>query len=169
MNDSEPFQRARASALRSLARRPRSEAEIAARLARGYPPGVVDAVIDDLAAAGHTDDAQFAALWTESRSRHNPRSASTIRRELLAKGIDRDLAESAVSGVDDDRAARVAGAKHARRLRRCDRDAFRSRMWAYLRRRGFSPALSRSVTDDLWDETRNGDDPKEPMTPEVDT
>ena len=154
MNDSEPFQRASAAALRYLSHRPRSEAEVRTRLARRFPPNVVDSVIEELSLRGLTDDSKFAALWADSRSRHSPRSAFAIRRELTAKGVSQELADSAIRDIDDRDAAYTAGAKHARRLGGSDHAAFRRRMWGYLRRRGFSPSISRSVIAHLWDERR---------------
>ena len=59
MNDSEPFQRASAAALRYLSHRPRSEAEVRTRLARRFPPNVVDSVMEELSLRGLTDDSKL--------------------------------------------------------------------------------------------------------------
>ena len=152
MNDSEPFQRASAAALRYLAYRPRSESEVRNRLMGRFSPDVVDSVIDDLVRQGLADDARFAGLWTDSRNRLNPRSASAIRRELISKGVARDIAENAVREVSDGDAAYAAGAKHARRLSESDFHTFRRRLWGYLRRRGFSSSVSLATIARLWDE-----------------
>lgn len=156
MNDSEPFKRASVAARRYLAYRPRSESEVRKRLTGRFPPEIVDFVIDDLVERGLADDARFAELWADSRNRLNPRSASAIRRELISKGVARDLAEHAVREVDDRDAAYAAGAKHARRLRESDSHTFRGRLWGYLRRRGFSSSVSRGTIDRLWDERQEG-------------
>ena len=156
MNDSEPFKRASAAAQRYLAYRPRSESEVRKRLTGRFPPEIVDSVIGDLVERGLADDAGFAELWADSRSRLNPRSASAIRRELISKGVARDLAEHAVRDVDDVDAAYAAGSKHARRLSQSDSQTFRRRLWGYLRRRGFSSSVSRGTIDRLWDERQEG-------------
>lgn len=156
MNESEPFKRASAAARRYLAYRPRSESEVRKRLKGRFPPEIVDSVIEDLVERGLADDAGFAELWADSRSRLNPRSASAIRRELISKGVSRDLAEHAVRDVDDGDAAYAAGTKHARRLIESDFHTFRGRLWGYLRRRGFSSSVSRATIDRLWDERQEG-------------
>jgi len=156
MNDSEPFKRASAAARRYLAYRPRSESEVRKRLTRGFPPEIVDSVIEDMVERGLAGDSGFAELWADSRSRLNPRSASAIRRELVSKGVSRDLAEHAVRDVDDGDAAYAAGTKHARRMSDADFHTFRGRLWGYLRRRGFSSSVSRATIDRLWDERQDG-------------
>ena len=163
MNDSEPFKRASAAALRYLAYRPRSESEVRKRLMGRFPPDIVEGVIDGLAQRGLADDTRFAELWADSRNRLNPRSASAIRRELVSKGVARDIAECAVREVDDQDAAYSAGSKHARRLSEADSTTFRRRLWGYLRRRGFSSSVSRGTIDRLWDERQeSADDPESP-------
>jgi regulatory protein len=156
MNDSEPLKRASAAARRYLAYRPRSESEVRKRLTGRFPPEIVDYVINDLVERGLAGDAVFAELWADSRSRLNPRSASAIRRELTSKGVSRDIAEHAVRDVDDGDAAYTAGTKHARRLIESDFNTFRSRLWGYLLRRGFSSSVCRATIDRLWDEREEG-------------
>ena len=142
MNDSESYQRAAAAASRLLFHRPRSSAEIRTRLNQRFPGHVVDRVVESLESRGALDDAAFARLWTEARDANNPRSASAIKRELLAKGISRDLALAAVGGVDDLHNAHRAALKASRRLEDATSVVFRRRLWGYLRRRGFSDPLA---------------------------
>ena len=152
MNDSESFQRATSAALRFLSYRPRSEAEIRARLRRRFPAHVIEQVMESLADRSLTDDARFARLWADNRTALNPRSGAAIRRELVSKGVDRDVAEAAVGDVDDQESAFLAGAKPARRLEQADFATFRRRLWGYLKRRGFSDSTVRNTIARLWDE-----------------
>ena len=101
MNDDPPLQHAHLAALRFLSYRPRSKAEVRTRLRRSFPADVVDRVIDDLAYRSLVDDRSFARLWRDNRDSLNPRSAASIKRELISKGIARDLAQSTVDDVDD--------------------------------------------------------------------
>ena len=149
MNDSESFQRAAAAASRLLSYRPRSAAEVRTRLNQRFPSQVVDRVVESLESSGALDDAAFARLWADARDANNPRSASAIKRELLAKGISRDLASAAVEGVEDPHSAHRAALKASRRLEDATPATFRRRLWGYLRRRGFSETITRATIDKL--------------------
>ena len=152
MSDSEPFQRASAAALRFLSYRPRSEAEIRIRLQRRFPPHVVEQVIEALTDQDLVDDYKFAELWRDSRTSLNPRSAAAIRRELIEKGVDREIADDAVRDIDDLESAYRAGLKLARRLHQADFATFRRRLWGYLQRRGFNGSVARHIIARLWKE-----------------
>jgi len=151
--DTEPFRRAHASALRLLSYKPRSEAEVQARLRHRFPPDVVETVVRSLKERSLVDDAAFARAWAESRSSHRPRSAWAVKRELMSKGVDRTLAEDSVRGIDDDDGAYRAALPQARRLAEEGFDTFRRRLWGYLKRRGYSDSVSRRAIDQLWEET----------------
>lgn len=75
-----------------LAAQPRSVVETRAHLtAAGYDPTLVEIAIERLLELRILDDRAFAGAWIESRDRTRPRSASALRRELEAKGIDEAL------------------------------------------------------------------------------
>ena len=156
MKDSDPFQRASNAALRFLSHRPRSEAEVRTRLGRRFPPAIVDRVLDDLKDRGLVNDAEFASLWRDSRSSFNPRSAASIRRELAAKGVDRDIADDAVRNMDDLDGACRAGRRLAQRLASSDFTSFHGRLRGHLHRRGFNTSVARKAISLLWNEQRAG-------------
>ena len=150
MSDADPSQRARAATLRLLSYRPRSEAEVRVHLRRRFDSPVVEKVIDTLVEQSLLDDIAFARLWSESRHSHHPRSAWAVKRELTAKGVDRDIAAEAVEDIDDEESAYRAGLRLAQKLEEADIRTFRRKIWGYLRRRGFSESVSRHTTDRLW-------------------
>ena len=152
MNDSGPSERARAAALRFLAYRPRSEAEVRARLQRRFPAPLVEQVITRLREQELVDDAKFAQLWSDSRDSSKPRSAWAIKRELIAKGVDGGLASEAVQEIDDNESAYRAGLKPARKNMEAGYPTFRRRLREYLHRRGFSDSVSRRTIERLWAE-----------------
>ena len=152
MNDDENFQRAKAAALRFLAYRPRSAAEVRSRLTRRFSRPLTERVMESLAEQSLVDDTKFARLWRQSRESSNPRSATAIRRELASKGVSKDIADEASRDVDDRDSAYRAGLKHARRLEGANFDTFRRRLWGFLARRGFSRSIARETGDRLWDE-----------------
>ncbi len=138
------------SALNMLARRPRAEAELRARLVAKFDPETADLAIAQLKACGVVDDAEFAKSWASYRVRHSPRAARAIRAELVQKGVPRDFAESAVENLDDDSTARRAADKFARRLARDDYEKFHRRLRDHLRRRGYAHAAARRAAFQAW-------------------
>ena len=149
-SDSDQKRRASASAIRHLARKPRTEAEVRNLLRRKFPQNIVEQVVADLCDRSLIDDAEFARLWTESRLRTKPRSAWLIKRELLKKGVRRDLADAAVSDCNDSENAYRAASEYSRRLDGADYETFHRRLYGYMGRRGFSDATCRSVISSLW-------------------
>lgn len=160
MRDDRQYQKARDAALRLLTHRPRSEAEVRTRLAQRFPDQVVERALESLREQSFINDVEFAKLWTESRDNHNPRSAATIRRELVSKGVEQATAERAVADVDDAESAYRVASKFSRRLAESDYQSFHRRLWGHLQRRGYSATVSRRTTARLWEEmTANSEDP----------
>ena len=157
-SDSDSTRRATSAAIRFVSYRPRTEAEVRARLCRHYPLQIVDTVVQSLVDRALIDDSQFAQGWADSRYRLKPRSAAAIRRELAKKGISRTQAEEAVRDLDDYSSAYRAGSKHARLLTDHTFTTFKRRMWAYLQRRGFNSTVTRSTVDCLWKESHADDE-----------
>jgi regulatory protein len=137
-----------AAALRFIEVRSRSVEEVRRRLTRaGYPSALVDGAVRRLSELGVLDDEAFARSWLESRDRARPRGEAVLRRELLAKGIDRTLVDELLaergegSGRDVDlAAAERLLASRARSLERAaDPRVRRQRAYALLARNGFDP------------------------------
>lgn len=149
-SDSDQTRRASASAIRFLARRPRTAAEVRTHLCRKFPHDIAEQVVADLCDRSLINDAEFARLWTESRLRNKPRSAWLVKRELMNKGVSRGLAEAAVRECDDSESAYRAASSYARRLDGADYETFHRRLYGYMGRRGFSKSTSRNVISNLW-------------------
>ena len=80
----------------------------------------------------------------------------------MSKGIDRAVADEAVGGIDDEESAYRAGLAPARRLAQGELPTFRRRLWGYLRRRGYSPSVSRRTINRLWAEMNSESEQQEP-------
>lgn len=143
-------ERAFHAALRYLAQRPRTVAQVRDRLGRRFDGTTVAAVTDRLLQEGLLNDEAFARLWKEGRERHQPRSGALIRKELLGKGVSREVADHAAASVDDEATAYRAGLHHARHLGEADYRTFQRRMGQYLQRRGFSSGVIRHTLACLW-------------------
>lgn len=144
-------------AVRLLARRPYSAAEIRRSLAsKEIASGVIDEVLRRLELLGYVDDYAFAQYWVENRERFRPRGARALRYELRQKGIADAIIQQALDGFDSGEFAYAAARDQARRLRGLDRRTFRTRMSGFLARRGFEYGTVREVVDRLiheYDET----------------
>ncbi len=147
------FQNCMAAALRFLHYRPRSEREIRQRLrSRRYKPALVEQVVSKLRQQGYIDDPAFARYWVENRVAFSPRSRRMIRQELMHKGVESEIIESAVEDVDDFANARRAGLKKGARLASKDYDRFKQGMYDYLKAQGFNHDTIMQAIECLWEE-----------------
>lgn len=93
-------ERATAAASASLARRPHSRAELAAKLARrGVDPRAAAAALDRLATLGVQSDAEFAAAFVRGKWRAGLWAPGRIAGELAARGVDRAHRDEALASV----------------------------------------------------------------------
>ena len=143
-------------ALRFLAVRPRSVAEVRHSLeTRQIPTDVTDSVIQRLLAAGYLDDQAFAQFWVADRERFKPRAPVALRQELRLKGVAEDIIAQALGSLDSESSAYRAGATYAWRLSNLDQRTFREKLGNHLLRRGFRYDIVWPVVDRLWREQRD--------------
>jgi regulatory protein len=123
-------------ALRLLAARSRSAAEIRRRLRRDGAP-----------AAAH------ARAVTRSRVRSRPASSRRIEQELRRQGVAADVAAEAISevfadeAIDEAAVAEAVARKRAALLGDLPGPAQRRRLYGYLARRGYSPDIVRAAVE----------------------
>jgi regulatory protein len=83
-------------------RRERTVAEVRGQLERkGIPDSLAEQALRTLSEQGLLDDARFARLYVADKRELERWGADRIRRGLLARGIDRELAESALMGASE--------------------------------------------------------------------
>ena len=154
--------RALALSLRSLAQRPRSEAEIRQKLSQmQFSKSATDGAVARLSELGLIDDRRFAEQWVEERLRLRPRGRRMLRQELLAKGIASELVEDALSRdlAEEQNAAAIAE-KAMRRMRSLDSRVARRRLAAALARRGYSYEVAgHAIRQVMAEEDDSEDDP----------
>jgi regulatory protein len=138
-------------ALRLLAGRELSVAECRARLlARGHGAEDADAAIARLLEAGALNDERVARAYARTAVGVKGRGRLRIARELHDKGIARDVVSAALAevfGELDERS--LVGRALQKKLRGRPKPASQSefaRLYQYLMRQGFSPAV---VSDEL--------------------
>ena len=132
-------------AMLMLAARGRASGELRRLLVRkGEDARIVGAVIERLIGAGFLDDDAFARQFARSKSTSGT-SRRRIEMELGRKGVDREVATTAVSEtfaeeqVDERVAIDRAAEKKLRTLSKVDDQTRRRRLYSYLARRGFDP------------------------------
>ena len=154
--DDKRAEQARAVCLRLLTARARTRAELEAQLAkRGYPEDVGAAVLDRLTQVGLIDDEDFAEQWVRSRQVNAGKAKRALAAELRTKGVDNDVIDAALAGVDPD-SERVRAEQLVRdKLRRerklgdpDDKDAQNKvarRLVGMLARRGYHQSMALDV------------------------
>jgi regulatory protein len=143
-------EQARALCLRLLTARSRTRAELSGQLAkRGYPGDVSARVLDRLADVGLVDDADFAEQWVQSRHVRAGKSRRALAAELRTKGVDNEVINTALAGIDAgaerDRAEELVRAKLRREPLGTDDARITRRLVGMLARRGYSQNLACEV------------------------
>ena len=139
--------------LHFLSFRPRSCFEVEKYLkGKETDPEIIAEVSSRLLRAGLLDDVAFARSWVENRETFRPRGSWGLRNELRQKGVADDTIAEALEGMDFVDSAYRAAMRRSERLAHLDRRAFQRRIGDFLKRRGFSYGVIRSVVDHLWDE-----------------
>lgn len=145
----------RERALRYLAQREHSRAELTRKLAGYGSAEEIDAVLDRLAEVALQSDARFAGAWVRNRAARF--GTARLRHDLASRGVDAGLIDAALGDemADDEleRARRVWAAKFGQ----VPGDA---REWArqarFLQGRGFAVAVIRKLLKETPDESAEG-------------
>lgn len=162
LEEAEAHHLALSYALRLLAYRPRSEAELRERLARkGVRADVLGAAIARLRELSLIDDEAFAHTWVEGRERTSPRSRRLLASELRAKGVQEAMAQRCTETVDEAGAAYRAALKRAAALKSAPYAEFRRKLGDLLTRRGFEYETASEAIARLGEELRGGRGPED--------
>jgi regulatory protein len=138
------FSDAYLAALKMLAGRELSEAQVRQRLARrGHDSNDIDQAVARLKADGNIDDARAAAVIARRETTVRRRGKARVSSRLRAAGIAPAIADHAVQQVFEDvDADALLAASLERRLRgraRIDDDKEFQRLYRYLVGQGFDP------------------------------
>ncbi len=135
------------TALRLLARRAHSRAELCKKLARrGYEAEEVDYALNRLTEMGYVDDAAFARGLVRHRSA--TRGSLAVSAELAAKGIDRRGTAEALAELDAESQLASATRLAERMFPQGEEIGFREmldRVGVKLLRRGFPSGIVRAA------------------------
>lgn len=130
------YDTAREKALGLLARRPRSQWELELYLKRkSYDEPTIEALIQELSAAGHVDDAAFARWWVEQRRLLKSASKNKLKLELRQKRVH----DNAIKEVlDEDATEDIAVIRELiQKKQQQSRYRDKQKLMQYLARQGF--------------------------------
>ena len=133
-------------ALHMLARRELSTRQVRERLIeREHDRDEIERAIEHLLEQGALDDARVAKAYVATALKVKGRGRLRIQRELQEMGIDKAVAgealASAFGDVDERALVRAALQKKLRTRTKIDTPAEYARVYQFLMRQGFSPAV----------------------------
>ncbi len=143
-----------AVALRYLSYRPRTIREVEKRLEGRFTSPVVEKTLTYLKDLKYLDDASFCAQWIGSRERRRPKGSRALKQELRRLGVEQQLVDDALEGINETANACNAGRKQASKLasQGYTSQEFRHKLGPFLQRRGFSYGTTREAIELLWAE-----------------
>lgn len=146
---------ARDLCLRALTGSPKTRQQLADLLAdRGVPDDAAETVLERLGEVGLIDDEAFARAWVSSRQAGRGLARRALKAELRAKGVDDEVAATALDLVDDDDERETARRLVERKvpgMRRLDRATATRRLMGMLARKGYSGGLAAAVVREALD------------------
>lgn len=149
LRDADPHAVARGIVLQQLTMAPRSRAELQAKLdAKQVPVDVAHSVLDRMEELDLVDDRAFAQAWVRSRQAGRGLSRRALSQELYRKGIDGEVAATALETVDDADERETARRLVDRRLKSTnglDRVTRTRRLAGMLARKGYPGGLVQQV------------------------
>ncbi|MCK4412933.1 MAG: regulatory protein RecX [Candidatus Eisenbacteria sp.] len=145
--------------VRFLRVRERTRQEVARYLTRrGHAAERIAPALEELTATRLVDDRRFAGLYLRDRQRLHPLARRAVLRELIVKGVARELAVEALANSDppwDD--MQLARAALERRWVRWPVEQRWQRGGRFLASRGFDTGVIREVLEVLTRESPQGD------------
>ena len=140
------YDKTMAFALRLLAAKPRSRAELRERLGEKCDDDAIVEVISRLEELGYVDDKKFAASFAATRIATRPLGRVRLRRDLQRRKVSGEVAESAMNEAYKETNEETLIEKAiAKRLRTHGEPRTRQdvqRLYAYLIRQGFGYDLA---------------------------
>jgi regulatory protein len=149
----DPESVARMICLRALTARARTRSELESTLRRrGIPDDAARIVLDRFVEVGLVNDEALAAEFAQTAHAVRGLSSRAVATKLRQRGVDQEVVDSAVAGIDpeSERAAALALAQRkARTLGGLEPQAQARRLVSLLARRGYSPGLSYAVAREV--------------------
>ena len=151
LNVNKTIEKARSYVLWLLTIRQRSKKEISDKLKRkDYGEEIIKNIIRELEKSGLIDDRKFSLSWVKSRLETKPAGKNLLKRELLSKGIDRNLADEIIGEVfsveNEEEIAYNLANKRWKQYSKLDKIVGARRLYSFLARRGFGFEIAEKIT-----------------------
>ena len=152
-------EKVRSAAVYYLSRRPYTRFELAAKLReRGAEPRHVEEALAYLVEHGYLDEEKLAEAHIHHRSVNSLRGPFYVQRELLTRGLDRELAESALARLyDRETERRAIDSFLDKEFRRASMDLPDEKSWDKLYRKLVNRGFSSSLIDECLRFRKNVD------------
>lgn len=135
----------RSRAIKLLARREHTRAELAKKLAAHGTPEEINTVIDQLTACNLQSDARFAESFIRAKARRS--GSLKLRHSMLSKGLAKTLVDSHLATADMPNELTRAKALWLRKFAKAPANTNDAKEWArqarFLQSRGFSTDIIR--------------------------
>ncbi len=139
--DDTAYQKTMARAVRLLAAKSRSKAELSERLCEKADPATVERVIARLEEIGYLDDERFAAVFASSRIALRPVGPRRVRNDLHRRKVPSEVADRAIEDAFHERSEEtLIDRAIVRRVRLRGKPQSREeahKLFAHLVRQGF--------------------------------
>jgi len=124
----------------------------------GVPAEERELLVEQFEQRGYLDDASLAELLVTSGSERKGQGRVAIARTLSQRGIPREIADEALSVLDDDDAERALDYARSKvsGLRRYDEETAVRRLVGQLSRRGYGGNVALTAARTAWRETQRG-------------
>ncbi len=146
--------KAKSDALRLLSFRARSVKELEDRLKKKkFAPGLIEKVIQGLKSQGLLDDEKFARLFAHSSVYTRPMGKQRLEFDLSRKGLSKETVQKALDSLgdyDEKKAASDLISGRFQKMTGLSDEKKKTRLFAFLRRRGFSSETIFSVLSGLF-------------------
>jgi regulatory protein len=150
---------ARNIALRQLSHSPKTRQQLeSVLLKKCVSVDHVAEVLDRLTEVGLVDDLAYAHLFVRSRCAAKKISRSSLTRELRAKGVSDEFAQTAIAEISDEdeyQLAWDASQKKLRSMRGLSQQVVERRIFGMLARKGYSSAVAVKVLNSLEIDSEN--------------
>jgi len=138
-----------------LARQDQTATQLRRALAeKGHAAEEIEAAIERLRRERLLDDRGYAERFARSRMAHQGLGRARIRQGLRQRGVSRPELEAgltaALAEVDEHAVVDSLARRYWKQHARVEPDRRLPRLWAFLVRRGFPPALVRDRLAALW-------------------
>jgi regulatory protein len=148
------FRDAKASAVKYVTFKLRSEGELARKLrSEGYSDDIVQMVVEDVRSLGYINDKLYAQKYIYDRNKLKPRSKKMLKLELKSRGIPDEIIDEALDGWKIDERDVVEGLIK-KRFGKYDMSDEKTdkRIYAFLCHRGFGADIIREVLERIGSE-----------------